>query len=114
MNRTLIIAKVFPGAEQRVADIFAESDRTELPRVAGVLHRSLYRLDDLYVHLLETAERGPDAVEAARRHPEFARVSTELQPYVTPYLSTWRSPQDAVAQCFYRFDAPVPAPGGIR
>ena len=104
MHRTLIIAKVLPDAERRVAEIFAESDRTELPRIAGVRHRSLYRLDDLYVHLLETDERGPEAVENARRHPEFGRVSAELQPFVTPYLATWSGPRDAQAHCFYTFD----------
>ena len=37
-----------------VAEIFTESDRTELPGIIGVRHRSLYSLDDLYVHLVET------------------------------------------------------------
>ncbi|EEP70053.1 polyketide synthesis cyclase, partial [Micromonospora sp. ATCC 39149] len=53
MNRSLIVAKVGPDTEKRIAEIFAESDATELPRLAGVRHRSLYRLGDLYVHLLE-------------------------------------------------------------
>ena len=74
MDRSLIVAKVVPSAEARVAEIFAESDATELPRLVGVRHRSLYRLGDLYVHLLETESPGGGAVEAARGHPEFARV----------------------------------------
>ncbi|MGC4856620.1 TcmI family type II polyketide cyclase [Micromonospora sp. DT4] len=105
MDRSLIIAKVVPTAEERVAEIFAESDATELPRLVGVRHRALYRLHDLYVHLLETEQPAPPAVEAARGHPEFVRVSDRLRPYVSPYLSTWRSPRDAMAHCFYRFDA---------
>ncbi|MEV1159297.1 TcmI family type II polyketide cyclase [Micromonospora taraxaci] len=106
MDRSLIVAKVDPAAAERVAEIFAESDATELPRLVGVRHRSLYRLHDLYVHLLETEQPTEGAVEAARGHPEFIRVSDRLRPYVSPYLSTWRSPRDAMAQCFYRFDAP--------
>ncbi|MET8120021.1 TcmI family type II polyketide cyclase [Micromonospora sp. NPDC005189] len=106
MDRSLIVAKVDPTAEERVAAIFAESDASELPRLVGVRHRSLYRLHDLYVHLLETEQPAEGAVEAARGHPEFIRVSDRLRPYVSPYLSTWRSPRDAMAQCFYRFDAP--------
>ncbi|MBM7495313.1 cyclase [Micromonospora luteifusca] len=106
MDRSLIVAKVDPNAEERVAEIFAESDATELPRLVGVRHRSLYRLHDLYVHLLETEQSAQSAVEGARGHPEFIRVSDRLRPYVSPYLSTWRSPRDAMAQCFYRFDAP--------
>ncbi|RLK26085.1 cyclase [Micromonospora sp. M71_S20] len=105
MDRSLIVAKVVPSAEARVAEIFAESDATELPRLVGVRHRSLYRLGDLYVHLLETETPGGGAVEAARGHPEFARVSARLRPYVSPYLPTWREPRDAMARCFYRFDA---------
>ncbi|SCG45279.1 TcmI family type II polyketide cyclase [Micromonospora halophytica] len=105
MDRSLIVAKVVPTAEARVAEIFAESDATELPRLVGVRHRSLYRLHDLYVHLLETETPTQGAVEAARGHPEFVRVSERLRPYVSPYLPTWREPRDAMARCFYRFDA---------
>ncbi|WP_018681541.1 TcmI family type II polyketide cyclase [Actinokineospora enzanensis] len=104
MNRSLILAKIAPDADREVARIFAESDETDLPRVAGVLHRSLYRLGDLYVHLLETEELGLQAVETARRHPEFTRVSERLRPFITPYLSTWQSPRDAQAQCFYTWE----------
>jgi cyclase len=106
MNRSLIVAKIVPDAHENVAEIFAESDGTDLPHVAGVLHRSLWRLGDLYVHLLETEQVGADAVEAARQHPEFARVSERLRPYITPYLPTWRSPKDAQAQRFYTWERP--------
>ncbi|MGN9804662.1 TcmI family type II polyketide cyclase [Micromonospora sp. L32] len=108
MDRSLIVAKVVPSAEAQVAEIFAESDATELPRLVGVRHRSLYRLHDLYVHLLETEAPTPGAVEAARGHPEFQRVSARLRPYISPYLPTWREPRDAMAHCFYRFDADAP------
>lgn len=101
MNRSLIIAKILPDAQDEVARVFAESDRTELPQIAGVRRRSLYRLGDLYVHLLETELAGPEAVAAAKSHPEFARVSEQLSPYITPYLPTWRGPEDAQARCFY-------------
>jgi cyclase len=104
MHRSLIVAKIIPEAEQQVAEIWAGSDRTELPRVAGVLHRSLYRLGDIYIHLLETEELGPRAIETARSHPEFGRISDRLKPYITPYLSTWRSPKDAQARCFYTWE----------
>jgi cyclase len=105
MHRTLIVAKIQPAAEDRVAQIFADSDKTELPRVAGVQHRSLYRLGDLYVHLLETEVTGESAVGDARKHPEFARVSGLLEDVITPYLSTWKSPRDAMANCFYNWES---------
>ncbi|GLY69671.1 TcmI family type II polyketide cyclase [Amycolatopsis taiwanensis] len=101
MHRTLIVAKIHPNAEQHVAEIFAESDRTELPLIAGVRHRSLYRLGDLYAHLLETEDLGDAAVAEARKHPEFQRISRRLDEHISPYLPTWKSPKDAMAQCFY-------------
>lgn len=101
MNRSLIIAKILPDAQDEVARVFAESDRTELPQIAGVRRRSLYRLGDLYVHLLETELAGREAVAAAKSHPEFVRVSEQLSQYISPYLPTWRGPEDAQARCFY-------------
>ncbi|GAA1991504.1 TcmI family type II polyketide cyclase [Kitasatospora viridis] len=101
MHRSLIIAKIAPGAEQQVAEIFAESDRGDLPTVAHVQRRSLYRLGDLYVHLIESDAPSPEVIAAARSHPEFALLSERLDPFISPYLPTWRSPQDAIAARFY-------------
>jgi cyclase len=101
MHRSLIIAKILPDAQDDVAAIFAESDRTELPRIAGVRRRSLYRLGEVYAHLLETEAPGADAVARATAHPEFRRVSDELSRFVSPYLPSWRGPEDARATLFY-------------
>src|SRR6185312_6778244 len=38
MHRSLIVAKIVPGSDREVAEIWAESDATELPRLAGVRH----------------------------------------------------------------------------
>ncbi len=114
MHRSLIIAKIAPGTEPEVARIFAESDRTELPRVATVVHRALYSLGDLYVHLLDTRRPGAAAMADLGGHPEFRRISDRLSPFVSPYLPTWRSPRDAVATCFYSWQAgPQAGPGGM-
>ncbi|MGF7239513.1 MAG: TcmI family type II polyketide cyclase [Frankia sp.] len=105
MHRSLIVAKIIPGSEQDIARIFAESDETELPRIAGVSHRSLYSLGDLYVHLMETADDTGRGFADAFGHEEFKRVSDQLRPYIQPYLPTWRSPRDAMAGCFYTYEA---------
>jgi len=106
MSRLLIVSRIIPGAEGRVAQIFAESDATELPSLTGVTHRSLYCLHDLCVHLLETSDDvDPDALAAARNHPLFQQVNERLSAHTSPYLPTWRSPRDAIAGCFYRWDA---------
>jgi cyclase len=111
MHRSVIIARIAPGSEPEIARIFRESDRTDLPRVAGVQRRELYSLGDCYVHLLETERPGQLALDDARRQEEFARVSRRLAEFVTPYLPTWQSPQDAVASQFYRW-TPL-ADGGL-
>lgn len=111
MNRSLIVAKIAPGSQAEVARIFAASDATELPRVAGVHHRSLYNIGDLYIHLLETAHTGHEAVAEARRNPEFKRVSDRLREHISPYLTTWASPHDAIAECFYSYEAPTNGQG---
>ncbi len=102
----LIVAKIVPGCEAEVARIFAESDATELPQLAGVRHRSLFVLEDLYVHLIESDNDPAATISAVREHPLFRAVSEKLAPYIRPYNpATWRSPLDAVAVEFYTWDA---------
>lgn len=106
VKRGLIIARIKPGSEEKVAEIFAESDRTELPKLVGVRHRSLFVLDDLYIHLVETDDNFDGAVASVRDHPLFKEISQKLEPYIQPYNpETWRSPKDATAREFYSWDA---------
>jgi cyclase len=106
VRRGVIVAKIKPGAEQQVAEIFAKSDQSELPGLAGVQHRSLYVLDDVYIHYIETAEDFDAAVDEIREHPLFKQISSELDLYITPHdPETWRSPKDATAREFYSWDA---------
>jgi cyclase len=110
MSRLLIVGKINPGAEARLAQIFAESDETELPSITGTRHRSLYSIGDLYVHLVEMDGYDPAAMQAAHGHPLFVRLSERLSACTSPYLPNSRSPRDAMAQCFYRWEAPVSVP----
>ena len=107
LKRGIIVAKIKPGAEEEVAKLFAESDATELPGLAGVRHRSLWVLDDVYIHYVETDEDFAEAVDAVRDHPLFKEISAKLDAYITPYdPETWRSPKDAQARQIYAWDAP--------
>jgi cyclase len=106
VKRGVIVAKIKPGSAEKVAEIFARSDESELPGLAGVQHRSLFVLDDVYIHYVETAEDFEAAVDEIREHPLFKEISSELDAYITPYdPETWRSPKDATAQEFYSWDA---------
>jgi cyclase len=105
VKRGLIIARIKPGAEHEVAQIFADSDKTELPTLAGVRHRSLFVLDDIYVHYVETDADFELAVDEVRDNPLFREISKRLDEYITPYNpETWRSPKDATAREFYTWE----------
>lgn len=107
VKRGCIIAKIKPGSEEEVAKLFEESDESDLPRLAGVRHRSLFVLDDVYVHYVELDEDFADSVDAVRDHPLFKEISKRLDAYITPYdPETWRSPKDAQAREFYSWEAP--------
>jgi cyclase len=106
IKRNVIIARIKPGCEERVAAIFAESDATDLPRLVGVRHRSLFVLDDIYVHLIEMEGDFAESVEEVRNHPLFKEVTKLLEPYIQPINPvTWKSPNDAAAREFYSWDA---------
>lgn len=104
-HRTLIVARIRPGSADDVAQVFADSDRGELPGLIGVSGRSLFQFGDLYMHLVEADT--PPGPEVARHkdHPEFQGVSERLSPFVLPYdPATWREPKDAMAREFYRWE----------
>jgi cyclase len=105
MHRSLIVAKITPGAEDEVARIWTQSDKTDLPLIAGVRRRELYSLGDLYIHVLESDQPSTQTLRAARSNAEFDRISRQLEPFISPYLPTWRSPKDALATCFYSWTA---------
>jgi len=108
MERALIVARIRDGAEADVARIFADSDATDLPGRVGVLRRSLFVRGSLYMHLMDLSDDAATALRRAQEQPEFHEISARLRPYVEAYdPATWRSPQDALAREFYRWDAPV-------
>jgi cyclase len=107
LKRGVIVAKIKPDSKEEVAKLFAESDKSELPRLAGVRHRSLFVLDDVYVHYVEMDEDFAESVDAVRDHPLFKEISRKLDDYISPYNpDTWTSPKDAQALEFYSWDAP--------
>lgn len=106
VKRGVIIARIKPGSEQKVAEIFAESDATDLPHLTGVRHRSLFVLEDIYVHYVEMDEDFTRSVDKVRDHDLFREISKKLEPYIQPYNpKTWKSPKDATATEFYVWDA---------
>jgi cyclase len=101
VHRTLIVARMDPADTGAVADIFAESDATELPRMIGVSRRTLFHFHDLYFHLVEAdADIGPGLYQA-RSHPLYADINAKLAGHISPYDPGWQEPKDAMATLFY-------------
>ncbi|USQ86882.1 TcmI family type II polyketide cyclase [Streptomyces phaeoluteigriseus] len=104
-HQTLIVARMAPGSAPDIAKLFEESDRGELPHLIGVSRRSLFQFDDVYLHLIESEQDPGPAIAKAVGHPEFRDISERLTSYVSAYdPATWRSPKDAMAHCFYRWE----------
>jgi cyclase len=105
VKRGLIVARIKPGSEEEVARIFAESDETDLPKITAVRHRSLYVIDDIYIHLVETDDEFAATVDNVRDHELFQDISRKLDPYIQPLNpETWKSPKDAQAREFYSWE----------
>ncbi|CAM5561426.1 TcmI family type II polyketide cyclase [Streptomyces aurantiogriseus] len=105
MHHALIVARMAPGSAPDIARIFEESDRGELPHLVGVSRRSLFQFGDVYLHLIESERDPGPAIAKVAGHPAFRDVSERLQAHVSAYdPETWRSPKDAMAHCFYRWE----------
>jgi cyclase len=105
MHSTLIVARMVPGSGDEVARIFGEFDRTEMPDLMGTRRRQLFSYQGLYFHLQDFDSDGDQAIDKARSHPIFIKISNALKAHIDPYDSkTWKSPSDAIANHFYRWD----------
>ncbi len=100
-QRTLIIARMDEADKQAVADIFAESDATDLPILLGASRRTLFFYRGLYLHLIEAQDGLTERLYDARRHRLFDDVNTKLSAHISPYDPGWKEPRDAMAEPFY-------------
>ena len=103
MHKTLIVARLDPADTGRVAELFAESDRSELPKLVGVSGRTLFTYHDLYFHLIESEGALGSGLRRVSAHPLFVDIGTKLSSYVRPYDPNWREPKDAMAHPFYQW-----------
>jgi cyclase len=111
MHRTLIVARMNPADADAVAEIFGDSDATELPRRVGVSRRTLFSFHDLYFHLVEADQDITTNLYQNRGTPLYRDINTRLGKFISPYDPNWQEPKDAMAQPFYVWTA---ADGRIR
>jgi cyclase len=100
--RSVIVARIVPGSEDKVGDVFRYYDETTRPQDFDVIGRSLLSLDGLYIHIIERSA-DPKVTGKTRGHPAFKEVGEAIAPYVTPYPKNWKVPSDSVAKEFYRW-----------
>ncbi|ONI77906.1 polyketide synthase [Actinosynnema sp. ALI-1.44] len=101
MHRTLIVARLKTDDPGEIAEVFAESDTTELPHLVGVSRRTLFTFHDLYFHLAEADRDISPDLYRARQHPLYQDIHERLATLVTPYDPNWQEPKDAMATPFY-------------
>ncbi|MEV5199261.1 TcmI family type II polyketide cyclase [Streptomyces sp. NPDC053720] len=110
MHHALIVARMAPGSAPDIAELFAASDSGELPHLVGVTRRKLFQFGDVYLHLIESEQPPGPEIAKVTQHPEFKDISEKLTAYVSAYdPQTWRSPKDAMAHEFYRWERGTPA-----
>jgi len=101
VERTLIVAKLDTQEPGRIAEIFGESDATELPHLIGVSRRTLFTFHGLYFHLAEADEDISPNLYKARSHPLYEDIHVKLAEHLQPYDPNWKEPKDAMATPFY-------------
>jgi cyclase len=102
-HNTLIVARMNPSDADAIAEIFAESDSSDLPQMIGVRRRTLFKFHDLYFHLVEADHDVSPALYKARSHPLYADINTRLANFISPYDPNWKEPKDAMAIPFYNW-----------
>jgi cyclase len=107
--QALMIRRFDPGDAARVARIFAEHDQSELPGLIGVQRRTLFQLEDLYLHLAESDIDFVPRLRDATTHPLFRGIDGQLAGLLHGYTSATGTMATSAAAPFYRWNAGAPA-----
>jgi cyclase len=109
MHSTLIVGRMEPHWSADVARLFDAFDQTDMPHRMGTRRRELFSYQGLYFHLQDfDGEHGGQRIQEARTDPRFIQISADLKAYIEAYdPATWRSPADAMATRFYRWEPPA-------
>lgn len=107
MYSSLIVARMELASSAEVAALFTKFDGTDMPHRMGTCRRQLFSYRGLYIHQQDFEDdNGGELIEQAKTDPRFIQISADLKPYIEAYdPATWRSPADAMATRFYRWEA---------
>lgn len=103
--QALMVRRFDPRDASRIAEIFAEHDHSELPGLIGVQLRTLYQLEDLYLHLVESDVDFISRLRSATTHPLFRDVDSKLAGLLSGYSSATGTMASSAASPFYRWSA---------
>lgn len=109
--RALMVMRMDPEHADAVAEIFAEHDKGDMPHVVGISRRTLFRYQDLYLHLIEADTDVFGKLLAARARADFQDVNRHLEAHLRRYApDRMHELQDSRATPFYTWTAGSPAP----
>jgi len=75
-----------PESADSVANLFADFDSGEMPDLMGTRRRELFHYRGLYFHLQDfDDDHGGTAIESAKTHPSFVRISADLKAFIEAY-----------------------------
>jgi hypothetical protein len=101
----LMVRRFDPRDAPRVARIFAEHDQSDLPGLIGVQRRTLFQLEDLYLHLVESDTDFVPRLHRATTHPLFKDIDGQLAALLSGYTSATGTMASSAATPFYRWTA---------
>ncbi|MFG2488765.1 MULTISPECIES: TcmI family type II polyketide cyclase [Streptomyces] len=106
MRSMVTVSKMDQKSIPEVSNLFAEFDSTEIPGMIGLGRRQLFIHDGIQIHLYDFTEKSDQvALEKVKTDPRMGRLAIDLNPFVAPYEpTTWNSPADSAAFCFYDWE----------
>lgn len=111
--RALMVMRMDPRHADAVAELFTEHDKGDMPYEVGISRRTLFRYQDLYMHLIEADTDVFGKLLAARARADFQDVNRRLAAYLERYApDEMHDLQDSRAIPFYTWTPWVPTIGG--
>ncbi|WP_282797796.1 TcmI family type II polyketide cyclase [Streptomyces sp. CC224B] len=106
MRSMVTVSKMDERSIPEISTLFTAFDSTEIPELIGLRRRQLFVCDGIQIHLYDFADQADKAaLMKVKGDPRMARLSADLEPYVSPYEpETWNSPADSAAFSFYDWE----------
>lgn len=105
-HRLIMVSRMDPDSAVPVANLFAEHDKTDVPREIGLTARTLFHYQGMTMHCIESDSDIVNNILTAYDKPEFREINQSLRPYLSPLVDNWTSIADSQAHQFYHCSWP--------